>query len=123
MLGPLFFVVYLNDICNVSNILKFVLFADDTTIITPDKNVAKLFSETNRELNKLYTWLSVIKLSVNIKKTNYIVFSNIHVNIASFVGINNIDLQRVYSTKFLGVFIDHRLIWKEHINYACGEIC
>ena len=49
----------MNDICNVSYILKFVLFADDTTIITSDKNMAKQYSETNREHNKLYTWLSV----------------------------------------------------------------
>ena len=85
--------------------------------------MAKLYSETNRELNKLYTWLSVNNLSINIKKTNYIVFSNIHENVASSVGINIIKLQRVYSTKFLGVFIDHKLTWKEHINYGRGKIC
>ena len=87
------------------------------------KNMAKLYSETNRELNKLYTWLWVNKLSINIKKTNYIVLSNIHENVASSVGINNIKLQRAYSTKFLGVFIVHKLTWKEHINYVCGKIC
>ena len=57
ILGPLLLVIYMNDICNVSNILTFVPFADDTTIFTSDKNVAKLFSQTNRELNKLYTCL------------------------------------------------------------------
>ena len=51
--------------------------------------MAKLYSETNRELNKLCTWLNVNKLSINIKKTNYIVFSNIHENVATSVGINN----------------------------------
>ena len=75
----------MNDICNVSNIVKFVLFADDTTIFTSDKNVAKPYSETNRELNKLCTWLSVNKLSINIKKTCYIVFSNIHENVGSLL--------------------------------------
>ena len=48
MLGPLLFVIYMNDICSVSNILKFVLFADDTTILASDKNVTKLCSEANR---------------------------------------------------------------------------
>ena len=117
----LLFVIYKNDICNVSNNLKFVLFAYDTTVFTSDKNMAKLYSETNREL-KLYTWLCVNKLSINIKRTNYIVFSNIPENVATSVGINNIKLQRVYSTTFLGVFINHKLTWKEHINYACGKI-
>ena len=54
-LGPLLFAIYMNDICNVSNILKFVLFADDTNIFTSDRNVAKQCSESNRDLNKLYT--------------------------------------------------------------------
>ena len=55
--------------------------------------------------------------------TNYIVSSNIHESVASSVGINNIKLQRVYTTRPLGEFIDHKLTWKEHINYLCGKIC
>ena len=50
MLGPLLFVIYMNDTCNVWNIFRFVLFADDTTIVTSDKNMTKLYSETNRVL-------------------------------------------------------------------------
>ena len=60
---------------------------------------------------------------MNIKKINYIVFSNIHENVASSVGINNIKLQRVYLTGFPGVFIDHELTSKDHINYVCEKIC
>ena len=66
MLEPLLFVIYVNDICNISNIFTFVLFADDTTIFTSDKNMAEQYSETNRELNKLYTWLCINKHSINI---------------------------------------------------------
>ena len=51
------------------------------TIFTLDKNMAKQYSETNRELNKLHTLLCVSQLSMNVKK-NYIVFSNIHENVA-----------------------------------------
>ena len=80
----------MNLLCSVSNILKFVRFADDITIFTSDKNVARQYSETNRELRQSYTWLCVNKLPINIKKTNYIVFSNIHENVASSVGINDI---------------------------------
>ena len=68
-----------------------------TTIFTSDKNVDRQCSETNRELNKLYTWLCVNKLSINIKKTNYIVFSNIHENVATSVGIKNIKLQSLFN--------------------------
>ena len=73
--------------------------------------MANLYSETDREFNMLYTWLSVNKLSINIKKTNYIVFSNTHENVACSIGINNIKLQRVYSTTKFGVFIDHKITW------------
>ena len=72
ILGPLLHIIYINDICNVSNILKFILFADDSNIFTSKKDIAKPYCETNRELNMLYTWLCVNKLSINIEKTNYI---------------------------------------------------
>ena len=48
VLGPLLFIIYINDISNVSNILKFVLFADDTNIFISNKDIANLYSETNR---------------------------------------------------------------------------
>ena len=110
ILGPLLFVIYINDICNVSIILKCVLFADDASIFISNKDIAKLYCETSRKLNKLYIWLSVNKLSINIEKTNYIVFSN-QIYVTS-IGINNIILQRVYSMNILGVSMDYKLTWK-----------
>ena len=83
----------MNDICNVSNIFTFVLFADDTSIFTSNKDIAKPYSDTNRELNKSYTWLCVNKLTNIIEKTNDSVFSNIHENFVTSIGINNINLQ------------------------------
>ena len=58
--------------------MKFVRFVDDINIFTSNSDIAKLHSETNRELNKLYTWLYANKFSINIEKTNYIVFSDKH---------------------------------------------
>ena len=65
-------VVNINDICNVSKILKFVLFADDTNILNSDANVKKLNNVVNTELDKLNTWFIINKLSYLIKVTVYV---------------------------------------------------
>ena len=74
VLGPLLFLVYINDICNSCNQMKFYLFADDTNLLYADKNLKSLESTINDELCKLYDWLIENKLSLNIKKSNYVIF-------------------------------------------------
>ena len=74
VLGPLLFLLYINDLPNISNILQFYLFADDTNIYYEAENLDKLELVINKELKKLHTWLIVNKLSLNIDKTNFVVF-------------------------------------------------
>ena len=74
VLGPLLFLVYINDICNSCDQMKFYLFADDTNLLYADKNLKSLESTINDELCKLYDWLIANKLSLNIKKSNYVIF-------------------------------------------------
>ena len=64
--------IYVNDMCNVSKLLKFILFADDTNIFHSHSKFPDLVSELNTELDKMYKWFCVNKLSLNIAKTNYI---------------------------------------------------
>ena len=66
--------LYINDICNVSNIFNFIIFADDTTILSTHKDTKLLYEQANNELDKLQNWPRLNKLSRN--KTNYIIFSN-----------------------------------------------
>ena len=68
ILGPLFFLLYINDLCNVSRIFKFLLFADDTNIFLSDKDPEHLVDLANSELSKIATWFQANKLSLNIKK-------------------------------------------------------
>ena len=109
MLGPRLFILYINDICNVSKILKFVLFADDTNIIYPDAYVKNLNNVVNTELVKLNTWFIINKLSLNVSKTNYILFGNRKVHSDLDIKIYNNKITRVSETKFLGVWIDEKL--------------
>ena len=74
VLGPLLFLLYINDLPNISKILNFYLFADDTNIYYESKSLNEIEKTVNKELDKLYLWLNVNRLSLNLDKTNYIIF-------------------------------------------------
>ena len=76
ILGPVLFLLYINDICNVSNIFNFILFADDTTILSTHKDTILSYEQANNELDKLQNWLRFNKLEINVNKTSYVIFSN-----------------------------------------------
>ena len=74
VLGPLLFLLYINDLPNISNQLNFYLFADDTNLYFENTSLKTLEKIVNRELKKLYNWLSINRLSLNVSKTNYVIF-------------------------------------------------
>ena len=76
ILGPLLFLLYINDISNSSAILKFILFADDTNIFYSCENFESLCTTVNRELREVIQWFKSNRLSVNLKKTNFIIFGS-----------------------------------------------
>ena len=74
VLGPLLFLLYINDIQYCSSKLQFFLFADDTNALYAHKDLKTLELTVNAELHNLYNWLTSNKLSLNIKKSNYVIF-------------------------------------------------
>ena len=78
ILGPLLFILYVNDITSTSNVLDFILFADDTTIIYSHKNIESQISVVNAELKEVSNWFKTNKLSVNVSKTNYMILGTSH---------------------------------------------
>ena len=125
ILGPKLFKLFINDICNVSKNLKFIIFADDTNIFCSGKNINELLLMVNLELQKLCTWFSVNKLTLNIGKTNFMLFTKHNVQSPSDIKIciKGQNIERVKVTKFLGVLIDEKLSWKEHISLVHNKIC
>ena len=102
--------MYINDISNISSIIDIILFADDTNIVFSDKCLTTLESIVNTEIQKISRWLQINKLSLNIKKTNYIIFKSKQklVNYKLNIKLDNIEIEQVSLTKFLGVIINER---------------
>ena len=124
VLGPLLFILYINDLPNISDTFKSVLFADDTTLIFSNTSILELKNNIQFNINKLYDWLNVNKLSLNISKTNVLLFNirNKNININMDLNINNIKVKQVSEIKFLGVIIDCKLNWKLQLNYVSSKL-
>ena len=115
VLSPKLFNVYINDIVNVSATLQFLLFADDTTCYMSGPHLADLVTSMNYELAKLEKWLKLNRLSLNVGKTNFIVFGK-NQDFEGAVLFGKMPIKQVLSTKFLGVHIDKDLNWNEHLK-------
>lgn len=117
ILGPILFLLYINDLPNSSYIANFVLYADDTTVLLKSPCIRLLYEMANSELRKITQWYADNRLALNIKKTLYIVFHQSNANLNEFsLRIDNTDVQRVDNTKFLGLFVDSKLKWKYQIQ-------
>ena len=125
ILGPLLFILYINDLCNTSTIMKFTLFADDTSMYHSYQNLTSLIDEVNNENKKITQWFHTNKLSLNIKKTNYIIFTSVNkkYNISSqAIQINGSVIPQVNLTKCLGVYTDEHLNWSMHLNKLATKL-
>ena len=78
ILGPLLFLIYMNDIPQASSHFKFILYADDTTLFSTIQLQFASDTDINQELIRVHDWLAVNRLSLNIKKTKYIIFHAIN---------------------------------------------
>ena len=115
ILGPLLFLLYVNNLANISDKLKFILFADDTNVFYSSKELNDVTRVFNEELIHMSIWFKVNKLSLNLSKTNYMIFGS-GVNESVYLSIDGVNIERVTVTKFLGVQVDEKLSWKEQIN-------
>ena len=115
VLGPLLFIIYINDICNTSDTITFCLFADDTSLLYTHNNIDEAIYNLNMELRKLSTWLLANKLCINVLKSNYMIFCANQFKYTQSVPLilNNESLSQVKITKLLGVTV---VISRSHDN-------
>jgi hypothetical protein len=117
MLGPLLLLLYIKDLTHSSTLLKFVMCADDTNLFFSHKDLNELANVVNYELTKISLWFKINKLSLNIKKTHFILF-HVRQKVTNSVSIqiDNNNIEQVIMTKFLGIIINENLTWSGHIE-------
>ena len=122
VLGPLLFLIYINDLPLVSNVFNMVMYADDTTLFC---NIVKNVTEDviNLELLKVYEWLGANKLLLNVAKTKFMVFhtSNRLVRYPNLL-INGRPIERVTQFNFLGLILQSNMSWSMHTNHISLKV-
>jgi Reverse transcriptase (RNA-dependent DNA polymerase)/Endonuclease-reverse transcriptase len=117
VLGPLLFLLYINDLKAALKQDSPILFADDSSLIYADISLKALAETVNSELLSLTYWMDANKLSLNVKKTNYLLFQNHLENPTNLpIQLYKENIQQVLNMKILGVYIDNKLNWKPHLN-------
>ena len=128
MLGPLLFLIYVNDIQNAFLNATPKLFADDINVFIFHKDIKTLYSLANTELESLNEWLLANKLSLSIgddKDTKYTLFSpKKYPEITTLPNLHIAGQSVPYTTtiKYLGVYLDYKLSFKEHIDKIYEKI-
>ena len=121
-LGPLMFLIYVNDLPNATQ-CQTTLFADDTTLYLSNKNLNDLQHEMNKELNKIDLWMKYNKLSIKYSKTSYMIISNKTLKSSLFkLILNDYNMKRSEHVKYLGVVQDNKLNWKTHVSSLCSKL-
>lgn len=127
ILGPLMFLVYINDLIYVSNKFSAIMYADDTSLISELENFGSNHlcqsSNINAELAKISDWLKANKLSLNVKKTKFMIFRGSHEENHDFsLKIENTSLEKVKAFSFLGLTINDELTWKDHVHSLAAKV-
>ncbi|MFZ2540057.1 MAG: reverse transcriptase family protein [Oscillospiraceae bacterium] len=121
ILGPILFLLYINDLALVSNKVKNIMFADDTNLFLTGNSIEYIEEQLNYELAAVNVWFQSNLLSLNIKKTSYIIFGHRR-DFNPQISMNNILLERQTHTKFLGVILSANLKWSKHIDVVVNKI-
>ena len=123
VLGPILYLIYVNELPYVSNLFSVCLFADDTTLIFESSNKSELLQKCNTGISVFYNWCCANRLSVNFSKTHTMLFSNILQPLdVSAIYMNGRIIDYASSVKFLGLIIDEKLKFNLHIDHISQKI-
>ena len=118
ILGP----IYINDLATNCKLFLPILFADDTNLIASHNDLNTLVKHANYDFLDVFKWFQLNKLTLNIQKCNFMIFSNINKTFPKEkprICINSSEICQVLCTQFLGVIIDEHLNWKQQIDTVC----
>ena len=123
-LGPLLFLIYINDLNHILEHCNIILFADDTTLLQGHRSLKYLRWMIEEDLRNMIDWFKANLLTINLNKTECVLFHySDKTSPNKFeLDLNNIKLQSSEHTKFLGLWIDHTLSWRIHISNLIMKI-
>ena len=123
ILGPLLFIIYVNDIPQISNGTT-IMYADDTSILNSGSNIQNLELSTQNNIDTIAKFLNSIHLTINEIKTNFMIFQTAQNKAVKMLNltIGGVTIQQVNNTNFLGVTIDNNLTWDLHIDKIYNKI-
>ena len=135
ILGPLVFIIYMNDIHVATSNFKAILYADDTNLLSPmcsfsssnslnPTNLTEVTNSINDELSHVYEWLLINKLSVNVSKTKFMIFHHQQRRIDTLIPDLKLDfepIEHVSEFNFLGLTLDEHLSWKPHVQKVANK--
>ena len=124
ILGPLLFLIYINDLSQISNKFYPLLYADDCSLFLCGTTPNELISRANLEMKNIFPWLCANKLSLNINKSKYMLFYKRILKFRPTIDllINNQPIDHVLEFKFLGFLIDENLTWSKHTAYISNKM-
>ena len=125
ILGPLLFLIYINDIQNCVSCSDLRLFADDTAIFFHGSNPDQIIANTNNEMKNVIEWYQANKLKLSLGKSNFVLYHGFKKNPRrdiSEIRIGNDSIPRSTCTKYIGLTIDEKLTWENHINEVCNSL-
>jgi hypothetical protein len=117
VLGPLLFLIFINDIVGYLDKFMVKLFADDTTLLQTDSNLENLISNFNNSIKKLLIWCNFNRIDVNWNKTKIMFVSNKrNVSLPNQISIGSNEIQVVDNFKLLGITIDNKLSFLKYVS-------
>ena len=117
ILGPLLFLIYINDMHRAAKFSTLYHFADDTNLLYSHKNEKQLRKNINCDLKLIFQWLCANRLSINVSKTEFIVFKSPRKSLKDRITLK-LNGKNIYETKklrYLGLIMDERMTWKFHV--------
>ena len=121
IISPILFLLFINDMPKFSDKFNTTLFADDTTLTMSNSNFTNLVGNCNNELNNLVTWTKMNKLCINVGKTELLIISNRTKEDLS-IHLDNNELTCVKTCKFLGIHLDDKLSFENHVKFVISKI-
>ena len=125
VLGPLLFLIYINDIGRCSQVGKLRIFADDTSGFVAGKNIDEIIANSEILMGNINNWLKSNKLTLSANKSNFVIFRSSHSRldrIPSTLNFGENSIKRVNSVKYLGITLEEHLNWSEHVENVCNSL-